>query len=367
VSHEAFEECSSESVAVLDREPLTGLKDNDSSVSSAVRTRRRPKQLEEPALEVDLTPGVARRFRDRFPTGVSWGVSAWMLVMHVGAVAAFWYFSWGGLALLAGLHFVTACLGITLGYHRLLTHGSLIVSSAAQILLFNVRYAVGRRKPAHVGGDASQASRSLRPRRRSPFAQSRLLVVAHALVRPRRHARRARRPAEAVGPRSLQDPVQQFFHKTFAIYPVVLGILLYGIGEFCFGQGISWVLWGLCMRMVFAYHSTWFVNSATHLWGYRNYETTDRSRNLWWVALLSYGEGWHNNHHAHQRLAAHGHRWWEFDVTYMVIRLLKALGLAKRCRTESPNRAPDCPARPVRSQQPGCLLAAGLSFRAYAE
>jgi stearoyl-CoA desaturase (delta-9 desaturase) len=93
--------------------------------------------------------------------------------------------------------------------------------------------------------------------------------------------------------------------------------------------------------MVFAYHSTWFVNSATHLWGYRNYETTDRSRNLWWVALLSYGEGWHNNHHAHQRLAAHGHRWWEFDVTYMVIRLLKALGLAKKVQDRIPQQAGD--------------------------
>src|SRR5689334_1393674 len=127
VSHEAIEECSSESVAVLDREPLTGFEDNDSSVASAVRTRRRPKRLKEFAAEADRQPGVARRFRDRFPSGVSWGVSAWMLVMHVGAIAAFWYFSWGGLALLAGLHFVTACLGITLGYHRLLTHGSLIV------------------------------------------------------------------------------------------------------------------------------------------------------------------------------------------------------------------------------------------------
>ena len=71
--------------------------------------------------------GVARRFRDRFPTGVSWGVTAWMFVMHIGAIAAFWFFTWQGLALLVGLHFVTACLGITLGYHRLLTHGSLIV------------------------------------------------------------------------------------------------------------------------------------------------------------------------------------------------------------------------------------------------
>ena len=77
-----------------------------------------------------------------------------------------------------------------------------------------------------------------------------------------------------------------------------------------------------------AYHSTWFVNSATHLWGYRNYETTDQSRNLWWVAILAYGEGWHNNHHAHQHLARAGHKWWEVDPTFMAIRVLQFCGLA---------------------------------------
>ncbi len=85
-------------------------------------------------------------------------------------------------------------------------------------------------------------------------------------------------------------------------------------------------------------HNTWFVNSATHVWGYRNYETTDRSRNLWWVALASYGEGWHNNHHAHQRLAVHGHKWWEVDVTYMVIRTLKFLRLAKDVQDTIPEQ-----------------------------
>ena len=75
-------------------------------------------------------------------------------------------------------------------------------------------------------------------------------------------------------------------------------------------------------------HSTWLVNSASHIWGYRNYETRDDSRNNWWVALVTYGEGWHNNHHAHPRMAKHGHKWWEFDMTYQTIRLMRALGMA---------------------------------------
>ena len=90
----------------------------------------------------------------------------------------------------------------------------------------------------------------------------------------------------------------------------------------------SFVVWGMFVRLAFVLHSTWFVNSASHMWGYKNYETTDDSRNNWWVALITYGEGWHNNHHKYPRMAPHGHRWWEFDVTFMTIRLMQLCGLA---------------------------------------
>ncbi|MGH7137206.1 MAG: fatty acid desaturase, partial [Pirellulales bacterium] len=92
--------------------------------------------------------------------------------------------------------------------------------------------------------------------------------------------------------------------------------------------GLSLLVWGVFVRTVAVWHITWSVNSATHIWGYRNYETDENSRNNWLVALISNGEGWHNNHHAEQRSAAHGHRWWEFDVTYLTICLLEKLGLA---------------------------------------
>ena len=123
-------------------------------------------------------------------------------------------------------------------------------------------------------------------------------------------------------PDLVQDPIMQFFERTFGLWLIGSGVVLFAVG------GWPMLLWGLCARMVFAYHSTWFVNSATHMWGYRNYETTDRSRNLWWVAVLAYGEGWHNNHHAFPRLARAGHRWYEFDATFIAIRALQAVGLA---------------------------------------
>lgn len=100
----------------------------------------------------------------------------------------------------------------------------------------------------------------------------------------------------------------------------------------------SFVVWGMFLRLIYVLHSTWFVNSASHMWGYRNYATRDDSRNLWWVALLTYGEGWHNNHHAHPRVACNRHRWWEFDPTYAVIRLMAFVGLAWDVVDQIPQR-----------------------------
>jgi len=88
------------------------------------------------------------------------------------------------------------------------------------------------------------------------------------------------------------------------------------------------VVWGLSVRTVVVYHVTWLVNSAAHTWGYRTYKTNDLSTNCWWVALLSFGEGWHNNHHAFPRSARHGLRWWELDLTYLTIRILEFLRIA---------------------------------------
>lgn len=97
--------------------------------------------------------------------------------------------------------------------------------------------------------------------------------------------------------------------------------------------GASVLIWGVFVRTVVVWHITWSVNSAAHLWGYRNYETGEQSRNNWLVALISNGEGWHNNHHADARSARHGHRRWEIDVVYASIRMLELVGLASNvCR-----------------------------------
>ena len=114
---------------------------------------------------------------------------------------------------------------------------------------------------------------------------------------------------------------------------VVLGLVLLAIG------GLALMLWGVCLRTVFSLHATWLVNSATHIWGPRRFDTRDDSRNNWAVALITFGEGWHNNHHAHPTSARHGLAWYEFDASWIHIKLLKWLGVAKSIRIARVNSA----------------------------
>jgi len=123
-------------------------------------------------------------------------------------------------------------------------------------------------------------------------------------------------------PDLYKDPVHRWIDRYHIIFPIALMGLLYYLG------GMSWLVWGGFFRTIFVLHTTWLVNSASHIWGYRSHPTRDKSTNLWWVALLTYGEGWHNNHHAFQTSARHGLDWWEVDPTYLTIKLLSVLGLA---------------------------------------
>ena len=158
-----------------------------------------------------------------------------------------------------------------------------------------------------------------------------LLAYDEVLDHPTKHWRYA--------PELARDPVHRFISKTNVWQQVIVGLLLFAWG------GWPFVIWGVCVRVVFAWHCTWLVNSAAHIWGYRRYETGEGSTNNWWVALLTYGEGWHNNHHAFLFSAAHGLRWWELDMTYLTIRLLAWVKLAKGIRLPRGNPATLPPAR----------------------
>jgi stearoyl-CoA desaturase (delta-9 desaturase) len=102
---------------------------------------------------------------------------------------------------------------------------------------------------------------------------------------------------------------------------IVLGVILLAIG------GLPFLMWGIFVRTVVGLHATWLVNSATHMWGGRRFATKDDSRNNWWVAALTFGEGWHNNHHAHPTSIRHGLAWYEIDHSWILANILKRIGL----------------------------------------
>jgi stearoyl-CoA desaturase (delta-9 desaturase) len=130
--------------------------------------------------------------------------------------------------------------------------------------------------------------------------------------------------------RYAPDLARDRFHMALTrwhwIPQVTLGVILLAVG------GWTMVLWGVFLRVTVGLHFTWLVNSATHMWGSRRYNTKDDSRNLWWVAMVSWGEGWHNNHHANPTSARHGLAWYELDANYINIRFLELIGLATKVK-----------------------------------
>lgn len=129
------------------------------------------------------------------------------------------------------------------------------------------------------------------------------------------------------------QPFYQHLAKHYVAHMVAVAAAIFAVGQFAFGGlGLPFLVWGYAVRSVWVYHVTWFVNSASHLWGFQTYNTGDLSRNNWWVGILAFGEGWHNNHHAFEFSARHGLEWWQLDITYYLICLLEAVGLATKVK-----------------------------------
>ena len=289
-----------------------------------------PSVRREAALRLGLTIA-----RDPLPTRqrkLKSGTTTFMLVMHVGAVFAllprFW--SLQGVIALAVLYWVTV-LGVTLGLHRLVAHRGfdaprwlerLLVLMGAMACQSGPIEWVGLHRHHHLFSDQPNdhhdAARGLW------WAHSEWML----------HDIPALREIHRFTGDLERDPFYRWLDRWFLLLQLPLGIALYFYGQHAgvHGGGLGLVLWAIPLRLVLVYHVTWLVNSATHAFGYRNFDCPDRSRNCWWVAILSFGEGWHNNHHANPASARHGLRWFEFDITWQHIRLLRALGLARRIR-----------------------------------
>ncbi|TXH06712.1 MAG: acyl-CoA desaturase [Candidatus Moraniibacteriota bacterium] len=278
----------------------------------------------------ELLEGKVLKQQQAKPLGVEWGVALWIGAIHLGALAAPFTFSWTGLWVMLGLYFLTGCIGICLGYHRLLSHRSFETFRPMRWLIAWVGGLAGEGSAIHWCAN-HRIHHAKSDHTGDPHSPREGFLWSHMLWCMQRSDPKERRAMhERWAPDLLRDPVLRFLDTTFLLWQFVVAFALAGIGYAVGGayMAASFVVWGVFVRMVVVLHATWCINSVTHVWGYKTYDNDDDSKNLWWVALFTFGEGWHNNHHAYQKAANYGHRWWEFDTTYQVIRLMRIVGLA---------------------------------------
>jgi fatty-acid desaturase len=252
-----------------------------------------------------------------------WVNVAYFGAIHAGALLAPWFFSWSAVGVAFLLYWLAASIGICMTYHRLLTHRGYTVPKPLEYLLtaFGMLASEGgaitwvaMHRMHHQLSD--RAGRDLHTPK-DGFWWSHIGWILCETEEPRAAME------QKYAPELLADPVHRFLNNVHVLPNVLVGLALFAWG------GWSFVIWGIFLRLVVNLHATWFVNSAAHTFGYRTYDTPEGSTNCWWVGLVAWGEGWHNNHHAFQRSARHGHEWWEIDATWAAIRTLAALGLAK--------------------------------------
>jgi len=257
---------------------------------------------------------------------VAWPSVIWMGAIHVGALLVFLpaYFSWSGVAICLLLHWLTGGIGICMTYHRLLTHRSFTLWPKWLEYPLTVLGTM-----ASEGGEIGWVADHRRHHAYSDdendtHTPAQGFFWAHMVwwMLVDDSSKHTAEYYKKWTPDLYKDPVHRWIDRYHIIFPIALMGLLYYLG------GMSWLVWGGFFRTIFVLHTTWLVNSASHIWGYRSHPTRDKSTNLWWVALLTYGEGWHNNHHAFQTSARHGLDWWEVDPTYLTIKLLSLVGLA---------------------------------------
>ena len=268
-----------------------------------------------------LLAGAVRWLDRRVPEVLQKGVLLlWALGPLVGTVYAMvrlWndWISWPELGLFVGFYVATG-LGVTLGFHRMLTHRSFQTHRPLTFTFLALGCMANQGRPIDWAANHLK-HHAFSDKDGDPHSPIDGLFHAHLgwmfRAAPADRARYCHR--------LLADPLVMFVDRTFLLWVGVGFIVCYLVA------GWPGVLWGGIVRLAFVSHSTFAVNSICHAFGSRPFDTKDESRNNWWVAVLSLGEGWHNNHHAFPAMAYHGMTWRQFDVTGLVIRALSRLRL----------------------------------------
>ncbi|MEZ5356157.1 MAG: fatty acid desaturase [Bryobacteraceae bacterium] len=272
-------------------------------------------------------------------TVFNWPTIIALAFVHVGALAAFFFIEWKAIAVAAVLYFLCISWGIGMGYHRLLTHRSYKVPRWIEYLFAVLGsmtleggpiFWVGTHRIHHQCSDQEGDPHS--PRDGAWWSHIGWIILGKGQHNETDYFRRY-----------APDMTRNGFYvwlNTYHYVPLLISAALL----FAWG-GWPAFLWAGCLRVVVSLHSTWAVNSATHMWGKRRFLTKDDSRNNWWVALLTFGEGWHNNHHAKPNSARHGLAWYELDITWLQIKALGKLGIATGVKEASVRDADPEPAR----------------------
>jgi stearoyl-CoA desaturase (delta-9 desaturase) len=245
-----------------------------------------------------------------------------MIAFHLLAAAALFRINSGAILTAVVLYFVAGSFGIGMAYHRLLTHRGYKTYPLIEYFLTwcgtlalegGPIFWVATHRVHHQKSDREGDPHT--PREGTWWAHMGWILTGEGLHHDAL-------TLAHYAPDLSRDRMHVWLSKWHWTSNVIVGLALLAFG------GWDYVLWGIFFRTTFGLHCTWLVNSATHLWGSRRFETRDDSTNNWWVALLSFGEGWHNNHHAHPTSARHGLAWYELDINWIFIRSLQALGLA---------------------------------------
>jgi stearoyl-CoA desaturase (delta-9 desaturase) len=264
-------------------------------------------------------------------SGIDWLRVVPFVTLHMGCLAVIWVGVSATAVAIACVLYALRMFAITGFYHRYFSHGAFRTSRATQFLFALLAAASAQRGPLwwasqhrhhHAHSDAALDAHS---------ARQHGLWWSHMgwfLARENFPTRR-----ERVG-HLLHYPELRFLDRFDGVAPLLLAGALYVLGEALAAwapglgtNGLQLVVWGFCISTVVLYHATFTINSLAHRHGRRRYATRDDSRNNVWLALLTFGEGWHNNHHHYPGSARQGFYWWEIDLTYYGLRMLAALGV----------------------------------------
>jgi stearoyl-CoA desaturase (Delta-9 desaturase) len=252
----------------------------------------------------------------------NWAIISVLVVLHAGAFAALFMFSWRAFIVSVLLYWASVGLGISMGYHRLHTHRSYKLPRALEYFLAlcgtlslegGPIFWVATHRIHHQYSDKPGDPHS--PRDGAWWSHIGWLLTGES-----------KHNNTKLMSKYAPDLAKDRFYTTLNTYHWV-PILVVSALLLIFG-GLPMLLWATCMRLTFGLHATWTVNSITHMWGSRRFHTRDDSRNNVLIALLTFGEGWHNNHHAHPTSARHGLAWYEIDFSWIQISILKAFGIA---------------------------------------